>query len=224
MSLSETSVEHLAIAIADSNSWERMAYFLPLMRLLSRGDPVTREQLATVLGRPEAIVADALRQFEDVVYDEEGRIVGAGLSLLPTPYRFEVQGHVLFTWCALDTLIFPVWLGRSAQVSSACPATGTPMHLHVSPEHLEHLDPPSGVMSLLIQDGLATCCNIREAFCAYSQFFASQEAASAWHALHPDGYVLSIEEGFSLGQELARLTMQRLQDGKGERARPGLFT
>ncbi len=93
MSLSETSVEHLAIAIADSNPWERMAYFLPLMRLLSRGDPVTREQLATVLGRPEARVAEALRQFEDVVYDEEGRIVGAGLSLPPTPYRFEVQGH-----------------------------------------------------------------------------------------------------------------------------------
>ncbi len=84
MSLSETRVGSLAIAIADSNSWERMAYYLPLIRLLSRGDPVTREQLATVLARPEAIVADALRQFEDVVYDEEGRIVGAGLSLLPS--------------------------------------------------------------------------------------------------------------------------------------------
>src|SRR2546421_6682274 len=179
-----------------------MAYFLPLIRLLSRGDPVTMEQLATVLGRPEAIVAEALRQFEDVVYDEEGRIVGAGLSLLPTPYRFEVQGRVLFTWCALDTLIFPVWLGRPAQVSSACPATGTPIHLRVSPQRLEHLDPPSGVLSLLIQDGLATCCNIRESFCAYSQFFASQAAASAWHALHPDGHVLSIEEGFFLGQTL----------------------
>jgi alkylmercury lyase len=212
MSLSETRVEHLAIAIAASPSWERMAYFLPLIRLLSRGNPVTREQLATALGPPEAIVADALRQFEDIVYDEEGRIVGAGLSLLPTPYRFEVQERVLFTWCALDTLIFPVWLGRPAQVSSACPATGTPIHLRVSPERLEHLDPPSGVMSLLIQDGLATCCNIPEAFCAYSQFFASRDAASAWHALHPDGHVLSIEEGFSLGQTLTRLTIQRFQD------------
>ena len=214
MSLSETSVEHLAIAIADSNPWERMAYFLPLMRLLSRGDPVTTEQLATVLGRPETRVADALRQFEDVVYDEEGRIVGAGLSLLPTPYRFEVQGHVLYTWCALDTLIFPVWLGCSAQVSSACPATGTPIHLRVSPERLEHLDPLTGVMSLLIQEGLATCCNIREAFCAYSQFFASRQAASIWQASHPDGHVLSIVEAFTLGQERARLTVMRFHDGE----------
>lgn len=214
MSLSETSVEHLAIAIADSNSWERMAYFLPLIRLLSRGDPVTREQLATILGRPEAIVADALRQFEDVVYDEEGRIVGAGLSLMPTPYRFEVNGHVLYTWCALDTLIFPVWLGRSAQVSSDCPATGQPIHLRVSPERLEHLDPPSGVMSLLIQDGLATCCNIREAFCAYSQFFSSREAAAPWLSQTPSAHLLPIEEAFTLGQKLARLTMQRFQEGK----------
>jgi len=214
MSLSETRVEHLAIAIAASLSWERMTYFLPLVRLLADGDPVSREQLATALKRPVADVTDALRQFEEIVSDEEGRIVGAGLSLLPTPYRFEVRGHVLYTWCALDTLLFPVWLGRPAQVSSVCPATGQPIRLRVSPERLEHFDPRSLVLSLLIQEGLATCCNIRDAFCAYSQFFASRQAASAWQASHPDGHLLSIEEAFTLGQTLARLTMQRLQDGE----------
>ncbi len=214
MSISKTPLDSLALAVANSGSWERMAYFLPLIRLLAGGAPVSREQLAAALGRPSEEVTEALRQFEDVVYDEEGRIVGAGLSLLPTPYRFEVQGHVLFTWCALDTLIFPVWLGRSAQVSSACPATGTPIHLRVSPERVEHLDPPSGVMSLLIQDGLATCCNIREAFCAYSQFFSSREAAAPWLSQTPSAHLLPIEEAFTLGQKLARLTMQRLQDGE----------
>src|SRR5712692_4943647 len=143
MSLSETSVDSLALAIANSGSWERMAYFLPLIRLLSNGHPVSLEQLATALERPFEEVTEVLRQFEDIVSDEDGRIVGAGLSLLPTPYRFEVNGHVLYTWCALDTLIFPVWLGRSAQVSSACPATGQPIHLTVTPECLEHFDPPS---------------------------------------------------------------------------------
>ena len=71
MSLSETSVEHLAIAIADSNSWERMAYFLPLIRLLADGAPVSREQLAAALGRPSKEVTEALRQFEDIIYDEQ---------------------------------------------------------------------------------------------------------------------------------------------------------
>ena len=211
MSLSETRVDSLALAIANSGAWERMAYFLPLVRLLADGAPVSREQLATVLKRPITEVTEVLRQFEDIVYDEEGRVVSAGISLQPTPYHFEVNGHLLYTWCALDTLIFPAWTKAPAQVSSYCAVTGRPIHLRVSPERLEHVDPPSGVISLLIQDGLTTCCNIRDAFCAYSQFFASQEAASAWHALHPDGHVLSIGEGFTLGQELARLTMQRLQ-------------
>ena len=214
MSLSETSVDSLALAIANSGSWERMAYFLPLIRLLAGGHRVSREQLAAALERPVAEVTEVLRQFEDIVSDEDGRIVGAGLSLLPTPYRFEVNGHVLYTWCALDTLIFPVWLGRSAQVSSACPATGQPIHLRVSPERLEHLDPPSGVMSLLIADELATCCNIREAFCAYSQFFSSREAAAPWLSQTPSAHLLPIEEAFTLGQKLARLTMQRFQEGK----------
>ncbi len=212
MSLSETSVDSLALAIANSGSWERMAYFLPLIRLLAGGHRVSREQLAAALERPVAEVTEVLRQFEDIVSDEDGRIVGAGLSLLPTPYRFEVNGHVLYTWCALDTLIFPVWLGRSAQVSSACPATGQPIHLRVSPERLEHFDPPSGVLSLLIADELATCCNIREAFCAYSQFFAERQAASTWLSKYPDAHLLPIEEAFTLGQKLARLTMQRLQN------------
>ena len=212
MSLSETSVDSLALAIANSGSWERMAYFLPLIRLLAGGHRVSREQLAAALERPVAEVTEVLRQFEDIVSDEDGRIVGAGLSLLPTPYRFKVNGHVLYTWCALDTLIFPVWLGRSAQVSSACPATGQPIHLRVSPERLEHFDPPSGVLSLLIADGLAACCNIREAFCAYSQFFAERQAASTWLSKYPDAHLLPIEEAFTLGQKLARLTMQRLQN------------
>jgi alkylmercury lyase len=214
MSMSETPVDHLATAIAQSSSWERMTYFLPLMRLLESGDPVSREQLARVLQRPVDEVIEALHQFEDIAYDEESRIVGAGLSLLPTPYRFEVQGHVLFTWCALDTLIFPVWLGHSAQVSSSCPRTGTPIHLRVTPEGFEQLVPPSGVLSLRIQDNFATCCNIREAFCAYSQFFSSREAASPWLAQHPDAHLLSIEEAFTLGQKLARLTKQKFQDGQ----------
>lgn len=207
-------MDHLATTISNSNSWERMTIFLPLMRLLASGAPISLKQLARVLGRPEADVAEALRQFEEIVYDEDGRIVGAGLSLLPTPYRFEFQRQVLYTWCALDTLIFPIWLEHAAQISSACPMTGTSISLRISPEGVEQLAPPSGVMSLLIADGLATCCNIREAFCAYSQFFASRAAASTWQASHPEGYVLPVEEAFFLGQQLAKLTLQRRQNGK----------
>jgi alkylmercury lyase len=210
--MGETPLDRLATAIAQSNSGERMTYFLPLMRLLANGEPISRAQLATVLQRPVAEVTEALRQFEDLVTDSGGRVVSAGISLQPTPYHFEVNGHRLFTWCALDTLIFPAWLEQTAQVSSVCPVTGTAIHLRVSPDRVEQLDPASSVISLRIQDGLATCGTIRDAFCAYSQFFASREAASAWQAQHPDGHVLSIEDASRLAQTLVRLTMQQLGD------------
>ena len=68
MSISEMHVDSLALAITNSGSWERMAYFLPLMRLLAGGAPVSREQLATALERPSEEVTEVLRQFEDIVY------------------------------------------------------------------------------------------------------------------------------------------------------------
>ncbi len=45
MSLSETCGDSLALAIANSGAWGGMAYFLPLVRLLANGDPVSREQM-----------------------------------------------------------------------------------------------------------------------------------------------------------------------------------
>src|SRR5437588_732969 len=44
MSLSETPVDSLAPAIANSGFWERMAYFLPLIRLLSIEEAFTLGQ------------------------------------------------------------------------------------------------------------------------------------------------------------------------------------
>jgi alkylmercury lyase len=214
MRLSQIQLEQLAVALARSDSFNRLGYSFSLVQLLAKGEPVSRAAVAATLQRPVAEVAEALRQFEDIIYDEQGRIVGAGLSLLPTGYRFEVPGHALYTWCALDTLIFPVWLGLTAQVFSLCPVTGILIHLRVSPEGVEQLEPPSAVLSLLMQDGLATCCNIRDAFCAYSQFFADPQAASVWQAQTPSGRVLSIEEAFYLGQTLARHTRPGLQDGE----------
>jgi hypothetical protein len=74
MSLSETRVDSLALAIANSGSWERMAYFLPLIQLLADGAPVSSEHLAAALGQPSEEVTRALRQCEDIVSDEQGLV------------------------------------------------------------------------------------------------------------------------------------------------------
>lgn len=93
----------------------------PLLRQLARGEPLTIADLAAATGRAGDEVAQAVGRLRDTEYDDAGRIVGYGITLRPTPHRFTVDGHQLYTWCALDTLIFPATLGQSAQVES--PAT-----------------------------------------------------------------------------------------------------
>ena len=203
--MSRSSRETIAKTIATSSmSREKTVFFLPLMQLLANGAPVTIEQLATAVHRSPDEVTEALHQFAEIDYDEAGRVVGAGLSLLPTPHRFEVNGHALFAWCALDTLAFPALLERTAQVSSSCPVTGATIHLTVTPERMERLDPPDAVVSIVVPAEGEASCNVREAFCIYSHFLRSRETAAPWLVEHPGAILLSVEEAFQLGREIAR--------------------
>ncbi|BBY56177.1 hypothetical protein MKOR_34280 [Mycolicibacillus koreensis] len=90
---------------------------IPLLRLLVDGDPVTVEQLAAAASRTLDDVRRGLAAVPDTEYDDQGRIIGQGLTLRPTPHRFTVAGEELYTWCALDTLIFPALLDRPARWS-----------------------------------------------------------------------------------------------------------
>lgn len=100
------------------------ALLVPLLRLLAAGDPVDVATLAASSGRTVEQVTAQLARVPDTEYDDQGRIVGQGLSLRPTPHQFTVDGHELYTWCALDTLIFPTILDRAARVESTSPASG----------------------------------------------------------------------------------------------------
>ena len=74
---------------------------IPLLRLLVDGDLVTLDQLAAASGRPLDDVRRGLAAVPDTEYDDQGRIVGQGLTLRPTAHRFTVAGEELYTWCAL---------------------------------------------------------------------------------------------------------------------------
>jgi alkylmercury lyase len=74
-----------------------------------------------------------LADLPDLETDEQGRIVGSGLTLRPTPHRFALDGRQLYTWCALDTLILPVVLEQGATVESPGHGAGTTILLTVDP-------------------------------------------------------------------------------------------
>lgn len=201
--------DRLATRLADTidpgqaESGDALGWLWPaLLRELARGHPVPIDTLAQVTGRGAAEVRAGLAGLSDTEYDEQGRVVGHGITLRPTPHRFTVDGHRLYTWCALDTLIFPSVLDRPAQVTSPTPGSGVPVRLEIDPAAgVTVLEPETAVVSVVIPEGEAS---VRSAFCNQVHFFATPAAAQDWLAAHPGGTVLPVREAFDLGRRLAR--------------------
>jgi alkylmercury lyase len=172
----------------------------PTLDLLAKGKPASQEEIAAASGKsPEAVQA-ALGQFPSTEWDEQGRIVGLGLTLHPTPHRLELEGRTLFAWCALDALLFPILLGLPASIESPCRDTGESVQTEMAPARIETVEPPSAVVSIVAARDLAS---VRSVFCENVHFFASPEAASRWSQRHPEATILSVEEAFHLGRLIA---------------------
>jgi len=202
-----TDVAQLAIrldaALRRGGANPRPWLWRPLLHLLARGEPVTVGELAAATGRTVGEVHSALAGLPDTEFDEHGRIVGHGITLRPTPHRFEIDGRLLYTWCALDTLIFPAVLDRPATVTSPCHATGTTIRLHVAPDRVIAAEPTTAVVSVVTP---TDCTSIRAAFCNQVHFFASPAAAS-WLRQHPDAAVLPIAEAVKLSGPLTDILL-----------------
>jgi len=183
--------------------------WLFLLRTLAKGKPVTETSIAIALGMSPDEVRAALTSFKDIEYDDDGSLIACGLSLIPTPHSFQVNGQNLFTWCALDALMYPVALQQTAQVESHCPVTGFAVRLTVTPTGVTFLIPTEAVVSIVIPAGQAGCCNIRNAFCSQVHFLISPQAADTWRSIHPEATILSVEEAWGLGYAIAR---RRLAD------------
>jgi alkylmercury lyase len=174
----------------------------PALDLLARGKPAFPEEIAAASGKSPEEVRAALERFPSAEWDEQGRVVGLGLTLRLTPHRLELEGRstLLFAWCALDALLFPVLLGRSASIESPCRGTGDTVHIEVRPAGIEMVEPPSAVVSIVAAHDLA---DIRSVGCNNTHFFSSPEAASRWLERHPEATILSVEEAFRLGRLIA---------------------
>lgn len=173
-----------------------------LLRALAGGHPLTVDDLAHTSGRSPDEVRDGLSRLCDTEYDEHGRVVGHGITLRPTPHEFTVAGRLLYTWCALDTLIFPTVLDRAATIVSPTPGSGKLVRLSVDPAAgVTALHPATTVVSVVVPD--PTASGVRSAFCDQVHFFATPADAQSWEAAHPTGTVLEVAHAFDLGRHLA---------------------
>jgi alkylmercury lyase len=172
----------------------------PTIALLARGKPASPEKIATTSAKSLEEVRAALERFPSAEWDEQGRVVGLGLTLQLTPHRLEMEGRTLFAWCALDALLFPILLERPASIESPCRGTGELVHIEVTSAEIEAVEPTAAVVSIVAARDLA---NFRRVSCNNAHFFSSQEAASRWLEKHPEATILSVEDAFRLGRFIA---------------------
>ncbi|MGH2398385.1 MAG: organomercurial lyase, partial [bacterium] len=108
-------------------------------RLLAEGHSVPVERLAKALDLPGQTISQVLSRCP-VFYDEQGAVIGFGgltVAEMP-PHFFRVEGRMLYTWCAWDSLFIPSILGKVAEVTSLDPVTRASILLTVAPDGVKH--------------------------------------------------------------------------------------
>jgi alkylmercury lyase len=185
----------------------------PIIQHVARGKPVTKADLQISLHLSPDELERRLAHLPDTEFDQQGNILGWGVTLLPTPHQFQLDGKSLYTWCAFDTVLFPPSLQRSAQVQSSCAQTGHPIAFVATPEGVvKDLTPAGSVLSLILPAERSEC--VRETFCYQSLFFRSEQAASTFLASHSEAILLSVEEAALVGRWVAQSRFTKKQEEK----------
>ena len=171
-----------------------------VVRMLAEGRPVRIKDLAFKAGWTEKKVSEELSQHPSIEYDDQGHIVGFGMTLNPTSHQFDFNGKTVFGWCASDVLAFPVLLGESGVVSSSCPITKQNIKIKVTPDAILEVDPPGAVVSSIRPTTQVK--DVRSEICSLGLFFSSRDAASDWLAAYPDGFLHSVQEDFEVHRQV----------------------
>ena len=204
-------LETIAERLSEQLQCEQEDLCIPILHQVTRGKPIEKAALAASLHVSQGDLEQRLLHLPDTEFDQQGNILGWGITLVPTRHRFQIQGQSLYTWCALDTVLFPPSLQAEAQVHSTCPVTGRPITFVATPEGIvKNLTPTSSVMSLIIPAERSEC--VRTTFCEQSLFFESEQVASTWLTAHPEAVLLSIEEAAAVGKRVAASRFLRKND------------
>ena len=195
--LPKYGLEELArpmIALLDESRDQSLGW-VKIHQLLLDGKPVSPERIAAYLGLTEEEVADLLKGAE---LDQEGNLVGLGLSIVPTPHAYRIHGRQFYVWCAADAIMFPIFHKTHAVIESPDPISGEKVRLVGTPEGAREVEPSTAVVSWVPRT--ESLENIRTWFCNYTNFFTSVETASQYVAKHPGLIIVPVDEVFQIGK------------------------
>lgn len=179
------------------------------LHLLSEGKAVSAVRLAEQTGLSPEQVRGLFDHFaaQGGEFDEKGNLVGAALTLIPTPHQMTIDGRRLYAWCSLDSFFIPGLIGKTAEVASTDPVTGDTIRLTVSPDGISDYDPPTAHLSIAVP-GLS--CHIdgssgpetgpESDACSQMYFFSSRQSAEMWLQERPEIAILTVEEAWRLAK------------------------
>jgi len=179
------------------------------LQILSEGQPVSAARLADEVGMPVEQIAAIYEQFaaRGGEFDEDGNLVGASLTLNPTPHYFRVKGNDLYAWCSLDTIFIPGLIGETAVVESTDPVSGEPVHLTITPNGVKEYSPGSTVLSISVpgiscrtEASTGPDTGPQSETCSQMHFFTSRETAETWLKDRPGIAIFTVEEAWQLAK------------------------
>lgn len=190
-------------------SAEEQRFALALYKEIAKGQPLDDAQASRALGISVAESRALLQRnpLKSFVYrDERGRILGfGGLAAAPMHHRFEVDGRMLSTWCAWDSLFIPEILGRPARIASSDPESGELVRLIVTPDRIKSAEPRDAMVSFVLPDAEVfgtSADNVIAKFCHFIFFFSTRLSGECWVAKHPGTFLYSLDEAFVLARRL----------------------
>ena len=178
------------------------------LRLLADGQPVDPARIASATGQPVEEVEAWLARMATAGYeiDEDGRLVGAALTLYPTAHQIRVRGNDLYAWCGFDTLFLPILLDEPAAVSSTCPVTGRRITLNVGANgEPVNVEPPTTMAAIVGPDVLDACDSAgpTSAICTQMPLLADPEAGQEWVQDRPGVAVVDLATAATLARAYA---------------------
>jgi alkylmercury lyase len=176
--------------------------------LLADGAPVAADALAQATGQPIEAIHAWLERLANAGYelDAAGRLVGAALTLRPTPYRFRVRSNDLYAWCGFDTLFLPRLLAEPAQVDTRCPVTGEQIRLSLESDgRITTASPDTTVVAIAGPTVTANCSTTGPAspVCSQMPLFNDAVAGEQWAEHHPGVAIVDLNEAVQLARGYA---------------------
>lgn len=192
--LQELTASMMAFADGSANQILRI---WRVVKLLSQGRPISPKRIAAELQLAPDEVAAFLRMGE---LDQDGNLVGLGLSLVPTSHAYQIYGRQLYAWCAGDAIMSSIFLKADAVIESPDPISGDRIRLIATPAGVRDLEPINAVVSH--PSAGVDLETVRAQFCNVTHFFTSVETASQYAAQHPRLIIVPVDEVFRLWNQV----------------------